>query len=286
MRALLAAASVVALVFAFCDGARGMFTSATATRAGSTTYNALPAAPVYGDSRAGFVQVANEAPGSFAWPEAALLGAAGAILGFAALSARGSGPASGTAAVAEPDLEAAAAAARVALLAVGGADAKPFSRRDALAAGVAMAASLPFGANAKEDAKAEAAPEKPKPKQYGPFDAPIRKADQSAIGVSTVPLPTKGKGSPGAGLGSVKIDAAGYKKCIDGSSVIGPNGCADNFAANGRKGQGGITATMDSAKGPSRKGGVSFFDGGETKPQSDYTEDKKYLDKKAKELAS
>lgn len=285
MRALLAAASVVALVFAFCDGARGMFTSATATRAGSTTYNALPAAPVYGDSRAGFVQVANEAPGSFAWPEAALLGAAGAILGFAALSARGSsGPA--PAAVAEPDLEAAAAAARVALLAVGGADAKPFSRRDALAAGVAMAASLPFGANAKEEAKEEAPPEKPKPKQYGPFDAPIRKADQSAIGVSTVPLPTKGKGAPGAGLGSVKIDAAGYKKCIDGSAVIGPNGCADNFAASGRKGAGGVTATMDSTKGPSRTGGVSFFDGGETKPQSDYTEDKKYLEKKAKELSS
>lgn len=286
MRALLAAASVVALVFAFCDGARGMFTSATATRAGSTTYNALPAAPVYGDSRAGFVQVANEAPGSFAWPEAALLGAAGAILGVALFSARGSGPASGTAAVAEPDLEAAAAAARVALLAVGGADAKPFSRRDALAAGVAMAASLPFGANAKEDAKAEAPPEKPKPKQYGLFDAPIRKADQSAIGVSTVPLPTKGKGSPGAGLGSVKIDAAGYQKCINGSSVIGPNGCADNFAASGRKGQGKVQCTMDSANGPSCTGGVSFFDGGETKPQSDYTEDKKYLDKKAKELSS
>jgi hypothetical protein len=84
----------------------------------------------------------------------------------------------------------------------------------------------------------------------------------------------------------VKIDAAGYKKCIEGSAVIGPNGCADNFSSSGRKGEGGVTATMDSAKGPSRKGGVSFFDGGETKPQSDYTEDKKYLDKKAKELSS
>ena len=77
-----------------------------------------------------------------------------------------------------------------------------------------MAASLPFGASAEEEAKKEAPPEKPKPKQYGAFGAPIRKADQSKIGVSTVKIPAQGKGNPGAGLGSVKIDVAGYKKCI------------------------------------------------------------------------
>ena len=149
-----------------------------------------------------------------------------------------------------------------------------------------MAASLPFGANAEEEAKKEAPPEKPKPKQYGAFGAPIRKADQSKIGVSTVKIPAQGKGNPGAGLGSVKIDVAGYKKCTEGSAVIGPNGCADNFSSSGRRGSGGVTATMDPKNGPSRRGGASFFDGGETKPQSDYTEDKKYLDKKAKDLAS
>ena len=126
-----------------------------------------------------------------------------------------------------------------------------------------MAASLPFGANAEEEAKKEAPPEKPKPKQYGAFGAPIRKADQSKIGVSTVNVPTEGKGNPGAGLGSVKIDASGYKKCTEGTSVIGPNGCAGNFS---------------SSRG--------FLDLGESKPKSDYKEDKKYLEKKAKDLAS
>ena len=95
-----------------------------------------------------------------------------------------------------------------------------------------MAASLPFGANAKEDAKAdakaEAPPEKPKPKQYGPFDAPIRKADQSAIGVSTVPLPTKGKGTHAMPDAMMRPQSHGTACCriIYACRVCGPHDAA------------------------------------------------------------
>ena len=57
--------------------------------------------------------------------------------------------------------------------------------------------------------------------------ATIRKADQSKVGVSRVPIPKQGEGNKGAGIPSVKLDTSGWN--VDsvwggakGSS--GPNG--------------------------------------------------------------
>ena len=69
--------------------------------------------------------------------------------------------------------------------------------------------------------------------------APIRKANQDAIGVSRVPIPSKGEGNKGASIPSVKLDTSWQTKTM----VIGPDGAA----------------------GGSPKG---FFDGGEHKDVS------------------
>lgn len=67
--------------------------------------------------------------------------------------------------------------------------------------------------------------------------APIRKANQDAIGVSRVPIPVKGEGNKGAGIPSVQLDICGFE---GKTAVIGSNG-AEGGSPNG------------------------FFDGGETK---------------------
>ena len=55
----------------------------------------------------------------------------------------------------------------------------------------------------------------------------IRKADQSAIGVSRVTIPKKAQGAPGAGVIPVDIDTSGWKG-MSGTqeAVIGPKGAA------------------------------------------------------------
>ena len=50
--------------------------------------------------------------------------------------------------------------------------------------------------------------------------APIRKANQELIGVSSVPIPSKGEGNKGAGMKAVKIDTSGWKA----TAVIDPEG--------------------------------------------------------------
>lgn len=202
------------------------------------TYNQLPTVPVYGEPFTGYVQTVDDATlaspvvyplepapmqqSSFAWTEVAMLGALGAIVGVAIEAKKKASTAGG--AVAEPDLESAAVAARIATLALGG-ERVELTRRDALFAGAAgMIASLPAVANA-EDAPADAAAPAaaPAPKYKGPFDAPPRKADQSKIGVSSVKIPKEGVGSPGAGNPSVKL----YTGWKDKTRVVGPGGASD-----------------------------------------------------------
>jgi hypothetical protein len=67
----------------------------------------------------------------------------------------------------------------------------------------------------------------------------IRKANQDAIGVSQVNLPTIGNGAPGASLPTVKIDLNGWKG-LSGEqvAVIGPNGAAGGSLKNGFYGGG------------------------------------------------
>lgn len=43
------------------------------------------------------------------------------------------------------------------------------------------------------------------------FPGEIRKADQSAIGVSRVEIPTEGKGAPGANIPTVPLDTSGWE---------------------------------------------------------------------------
>jgi len=43
------------------------------------------------------------------------------------------------------------------------------------------------------------------------FPGEIRKADQSAIGVSRVEIPAKGEGAPGAKIPSVPLDTSGWE---------------------------------------------------------------------------
>ena len=61
----------------------------------------------------------------------------------------------------------------------------------------------------------------------------IRKADQSAIGVSRVTIPKQAQGNPGAGVIPVEIDVSGWKGA-DGKqqSVVGPGG-AEGGSPNG-----------------------------------------------------
>jgi len=59
--------------------------------------------------------------------------------------------------------------------------------------------------------------------------APIRKADQSLIGVSTVEIPAKGEGNKGAGQPPVPIDTSWAGK----TSVWGPGGAVGNAGKNG-----------------------------------------------------
>jgi len=64
------------------------------------------------------------------------------------------------------------------------------------------------------------------------FPGEIRKADQSAIGVSRVAVPSQGEGAKGAGIPSVPLDTSGWKA----ESVWGVNGAkpsANGFWAGG-----------------------------------------------------
>jgi hypothetical protein len=242
----------------------------------ATTTHTLPVTytKVYGEPLPGYVKLLDDAPrtpprspllaaldaqppavqqgGRLSWPELAMLGLAGAILaGGLAFQRRGWRASS---AVAGPDLESAAIASQIATLAVSGETSAAFgTRRDALLAGAAgIFASLPFAASA-EDAAADPAPAEEAPpsaapaKPRGMFDAPARKADQSKVGVSRVKVPKQGEGSPGAQIPPAKIYTAWEGK----TSVFGPNGAGD-AAPNG--------------SGPPR----GPFDGGETKPKSDF----------------
>jgi hypothetical protein len=227
------------------------------------THNKLPTIQVYGEPFIGDFHSVNAvlpgsyprpAPGersSFAWPEVAVLGVAGAMLAGAIGKARGEAT---NTSVAEPDLESARIATRIATLALGGqtdaeADDVPFvTRRDALFAGAAgMIACVPFAAYA-DDAPADApasdapaaAPAAP-PRKPSMFGAPPRKADESKIGVSRLKIPKEGYGSPADDRPSVKL----YTSFQGKTAVIGPNG----------------------AEGGSPKG---FFDGGENKEKSDF----------------
>jgi hypothetical protein len=56
-----------------------------------------------------------------------------------------------------------------------------------------------------------------------------RKADQSAIGVSRVTIPSKGKGSPGASIPEVPLDTSGWQ---GKEAVVGPNGAAGGSIKN------------------------------------------------------
>jgi hypothetical protein len=57
----------------------------------------------------------------------------------------------------------------------------------------------------------------------------IRKADQSAIGVSQVTIPKVGKGAPGASIPDVPLDVSGFK---GKTAVIGPNGAEGGSIKN------------------------------------------------------
>jgi len=63
----------------------------------------------------------------------------------------------------------------------------------------------------------------------GMYAGEIRKADQTAIGVSQVEIPAKGEGNKGANIPSVPLDTSGWTA----TSVIGPNGAKGNSGPNG-----------------------------------------------------
>jgi hypothetical protein len=241
----------------------------TTTNVLPVTYNKLPNVPVYREPFIGYgddatrtspdalsafdLQPAAVQQGSSAWPAVAMLGVVGAMLGVAYGRK--------TTAVADPDLESAIAASHIATLAVGGktkavaeADVHDaslispmFTRRDALLAGAAgMIASVPFAAYAEDESAPASEQPTPAPaapgKKPGPFDAPPRKGDQSKIGVSPIKVPDVGYGNPGSQIPGAKI----YTDYTKASAVVGPNGASGN-----------------SSRG--------FYDGGETKPKSDFT---------------
>jgi hypothetical protein len=224
---------------------------ATPTHTLPTTYSGVPIVPAYDATGTLPYPVEWRAAGqesSFVWP---VVGVVGAICAVAMLNGRGEAGA----AVAEADLESATSAAHIALLAVGG-QTEALTRRDALLAGAGMLASVPLAACAEEstpEAPSEAPSEAPKPPPYvkgrGPFDAPIRKADQSKIGVSRVDIPKTGKGNVGAQIPEAKI----YTEWKGKANVIGPGGASGNST-------------------------YGFWAGGETKlgkPNTDYSAPKK-----------
>ena len=64
---------------------------------------------------------------------------------------------------------------------------------------------------------------------------------ESKIGVSDVPIPSKGEGNKGANIPPRKIDTSGWKA----TSVVGPKGAKGNAGPNGFYGGGESQAEKD-----------------------------------------
>lgn len=108
----------------------------------------------------------------------------------------------------------------------------------------------------------------PKSAQAFAYAGEIRKANQTAIGVSRVDIPKKGEGNKGANIPAVKLDTSGWSasnplaKKAGANSNSGPNGFygggeseAEKMALLGKKGVKGPTARIfTSGSGPGNTG--------------------------------